>query len=113
LQLPAALPLAAAIAAVSATATTAIFSGPGFINIQRPTVQVAPIETGNSFVALAVVTHFHESKPSGSSRVTVGNEVYPVNRPKLLKHASNGGFRCVETEVTYEYILHLILLSEI
>ena len=66
-----------------------------------------------AFIAFAIVAHFHESKPTGSSGVPVGNDVYAVNRAILLEHASNGVFRCVETEVSYENILHLNLLSEI
>lgn len=113
--LPALLPSAAAtaVAVSAATAAGAILFGAGFVHIERPSIHVTAIERGNGSLALAIVAHFHESKPAGTSRVAVGNEVHPVNGAKLLKHTANGAFRCVEAKVTYENILQLILLSEI
>ena len=116
-NLPAVLPAAASAAITAAIATTttaaAIFLGAGFIDIQRPSIHVAAIETGNGLFAFAVVAHFHEAKPAGAAGVPVGHDVYAVNSTIRLKQASNGIFRCIEAEITYENIFHLILLSGI
>jgi hypothetical protein len=118
-RLPAIAPLAAAatttasVAAESTASTAAILFGPGFVYVQSPAVQVAPVESGNSVLSLSVVAHFHKSKTTSPAGVAIGNQVYTVNRTELLKHSSEGVFCSVETKVSNENIFHSSLLSEI
>lgn len=105
-------PLTAAVSAIS-TPARAILFGPGFVYIEGPAVQVAAIQRGNGFLPLAVDCHLHESKPSGLSGVPISNDVYAVNRPKLLEQGSNGAFSGFETEISYKNILHLVFFPKL
>jgi hypothetical protein len=107
LRSPAILPLATAISAESTAAT--ILFGPSFIDVQRPSVQVTAVESGNGLFSLSVIAHFHEAKSSGASSVPVGNDVYSIHCAEFLEHGSNGAFGGVEAEVSHENIFHLIL----
>ena len=104
------LPLPAAVAAVSTA--TAIFFGLGFIDIQRPAVQVTAVESGNGLFSLTVIAHFYESKASGLSGFPVRNDVHPINRAVLFEHRANGAFGSSEAEISYENIFHLIFFLE-
>jgi hypothetical protein len=100
-------------AAVATTAATgAILFRLGFIDIQRPAIQVAAVQTGDGILSLTVVAHFHESKTTGPSGVPIGNEVNTVNRTERFKHRSDGAFSSVKTEISYENILHLNFFLE-
>lgn len=81
----------AAVSAVSATAGAILF-GLGFVNIQRPAAHVTAVQRGNGTLSFAIVAHFHESKPTGPSRVPIRDDIYSVNRAELLKQGSNGAF---------------------
>jgi hypothetical protein len=117
--LPAAiLPLATGVAAIAAVAAVAakaaaaaIFFRLGFIDSKRPAVELPAVETSNSPLAFAVITHFYESKSSGAAGFPVGNDIYSVNRAVCLKEGPHRSFCCVEAEVSNKNILHIIFFS--
>jgi hypothetical protein len=106
------LPLAAAVAAVS-TAAAAIFLRPGFVDIQRSTIEFPAIESGNRALRFVIRAHFHEPKASGSSGFPVCHDAHTIDRAIRLEHGSNRIFGSPEAEISYENILHLSLLSGI
>jgi hypothetical protein len=106
------LPLAAAVAAES-TAAAAIFFRPGFVDIQGSAVEFPAIQSGNRTLPFVIRTHFHEPESSGPSGLPVCHDAHTINRAVRLEHRSNRIFGSPEAEISYEYILHLSLLSEI
>jgi hypothetical protein len=106
--LPAIPAAATAAAAVSTTAaaTAAILLRPGFVHVELSAVEVTTVESGNGFVAFAVIGHFHEAESACASGVPVGHDVYTINGAVLLEHGSNSAFRRVEAKVSYENIFH-------
>lgn len=107
-------PLTAAASAISTTAAAgAILFGPGFVHIESPAIHVAAVQRGNGFLPFAVVRHLDESKSSGPSGIPIRDDVYAVNRTELLEHGSDGAFGGIETEISYENIFQVSLLSGI
>ena len=100
------LPLAAAVAAVSTAAAAAIFFRPGFVDIQRSTIEFPAIESGNRALRFVIRAHFHEPKASGPSGFPVCHDAHTIDRAIRLEHGSNRIFGGPEAEVSYEYILH-------
>lgn len=111
-RLPAIVPPLASAGPAISTASS-IFFGPRFVHIQRPAVQVASVQCVDGSLPVAVIGHLHESEPSGLSGIPIGHDVYAANRPKFLKHGSNGAFSRVETEVSYENVLHLFFFLQL
>src|SRR5581483_3416857 len=101
-SLPATVLPPAAIAAESA----ALLFGSRFVDVQRPAVQFAAIQTRNCSVRFFAHAHLHESEASGPAGFPIGDEVYPVHRSISFKHGSNRIFGCSEAEVSYKNILH-------
>src|SRR5689334_14010887 len=97
------LPEASAVA-ISA----AIFLGPGLVNVQSPAVELVAVESGDSLSALAVISHFHESKAFGASGIAIGYDVHTDHRSIRLEERSNRLFGCPEAEISYKYVFHLM-----
>jgi hypothetical protein len=110
MRLPAIVP---SLAATAVAKSTAILSWPGDVDVQRPSIQVTAIQRGNGSVSLTVIAHFHERKASGPAGVPVGNNVHLVDSAVRLEQRPNATFGSIKTEIPYENILHLNLLSEI
>ena len=103
----------AAATAIAATAAATIFFRTRFVDIQRSSVQIPPIDFGNRTIAFGVVAHFHETKTAGLARFAVRYDADTLHRAVGLKQGANSRFRASETEVPDKNILHLNLLSEI
>src|SRR5581483_994991 len=96
------------------TAAGARFLWPGLVDIECAAIEFAPIESCNRALSFSIIAHLDKSKAPGPTGFTVRHEVHAVNGPVRLEHGSNGIFRGAEAEVSYKYILQLILLlSEI
>ena len=102
------LPKATAVAAES-TAAGACFLRPSFVYIERAAIEFAPVESRNRAITFAIVTHLDKSKAPGPSGFAVRHDVHPVNGPVGFEHASNGIFGRAEAEVSYKYILQVII----
>lgn len=59
--------------ATAATAATAAFARVGFVHYNSASQYGRAVEGGDSSLTLALVTHFHEAKPSGSTGLPVSN----------------------------------------
>jgi hypothetical protein len=105
-RLPA--PILALASAVAAKSAAAFFLWPGFIDVERPTIEFPPVESGNGLLTLAIVAHFYEAEASGAAGIAVGYDVYTLNRAIGLKHGSNRIFGSAEAEVSNKNIFHLI-----
>jgi hypothetical protein len=110
--LPAAAAAATAAAAITTAATATVFLGAGFIYVERPTVEFAAIESGDSFIALGVIGHFHETEPSGPSRFTIGHHANARYRAVRLECGPNCVLGCSEAEVSYKDVFQFESLSE-
>jgi hypothetical protein len=109
-RLPAAvLPKAAAVPA-GPVAGRARFFRSSLVDIERPAIEFTPVESGNRTLSFSVVTHLHEPESTGPSGFPVRHNAYPVNCPVRLEHRSKGIFRGAKAEVSYKYILQVILL---
>ena len=67
LKTPTAAATTAATPTTAATATTAaasasIFTRSGFVDVQRPTLQIGPVETLNGRLGFSLRGHFHKSE---------------------------------------------------
>ena len=102
------LPKATAVAAES-TAAGACFLRPSFVYIERAAIEFAPVESRNRAITFAIVTHLDKSKAPGPSGFAVRHQVHTVNGPVRLEHRSNGIFGGAEAEVSYKYILQVII----
>jgi hypothetical protein len=94
--------------ALTPAATAALFLGPGFIDVQRTTVEFPTVQRGNCLVAIGVIGHFDKAETFGAARIAVRNDVYTVNCAINLKHGANRILGGPEAEVSYENIFHLI-----
>ena len=101
-----------AAAAITTAATATVFLRAGFIYIERPAVQFAAVESGDSLIALGVIGHFHETEPSGPSRFTIGHHANARHRAVRLECGPNCVLGCSEAEVSYEDVFQFESLSE-
>src|SRR5689334_15588254 len=116
-SLPAAVaPLAAAIAAVTAAvaARTAAFSlGTGFVDVERTTVELRAVQSGNGAIGFVVDAHLYEAEASRATGVAIGDYADPVDCPVRFKNGSDCVFGSSEAQISYENVFHLNLLSAI
>src|SRR5579863_4240417 len=103
--LPAALPRAAAVPAITAATRCAVALRPGFVDVQRSAINVFAVQAADSGVPFGVRVHFDERETPGLSRLAVGDDVDTVNRSVCRKHGTHRILGGSETEVTYKNIL--------
>jgi hypothetical protein len=104
------VPLPASAAATPAAAVPAaptIFLRPGFIDVERPAIQLPPVEAGDGFLGLAIVGHFDEPKTAGSSSFAVGYQAHTVNSAVRLEQGSNCIFGSSEAQISYKNVFHV------
>jgi heme/copper-type cytochrome/quinol oxidase subunit 3 len=81
---------AAAVAAISsATATaasTTLYLGTGFVDIERSPTHLSSVQGGDRFVSFFCIRHFHETESARASGVTIGHDADPVYLPMRLEH---------------------------
>src|SRR6266700_7897022 len=91
---------------VSAAAESPVCLRTGFVDVQRPAVEVPAVQFGNGAVPFGIVAHFDESKASGLPGVAVGDDADPIDGPIGFKHGANCVFGSPEAEISYKNIFH-------
>jgi hypothetical protein len=98
---------AATPAAAAVPAAAPIFLRPGFIDVERPTVEFPTVEPGDGLLGLAIVGHFDEPKTPGSSGFAVGYQAHTVHSAVRLEQGSNCIFGSSEAQISYKNIFHI------
>jgi hypothetical protein len=96
---------ASAAATAAASATCALRTS--FVDVQRSAANFFPIHGVNCAIALRIVRHLDKGKPSGLTRITVGDDIYTVHAAVRFKQRTDVLFGCAETQVSNKNILHL------
>jgi hypothetical protein len=92
--------------AAAAAAARALGLGTGFVDIQRATVEIGPVQSGDGFLALGVVGHFDESKAPGLTRIAISDDVYTPNRAIRREKGTDRILRRPKAEISYKDVLH-------
>src|ERR1017187_2096111 len=91
------LALAAATAAATAeVATRTLFTGFGFVDGQRATVQFLAVEIGNGLGGLFLRAHLDERKSAGFARELVHDEFAAADVAGLLEQVEDVAFSGIE-----------------
>jgi hypothetical protein len=96
-----------ATAAETSTAATLGF-GAGFINIQRPAVELRSVERGDRLIRFGGIRHFDEGETTGAAGVAVGYQVDALHTSVRLEERSDGRFGCGKIQIAYKNILHTL-----
>lgn len=106
-------------ASKAATATTTAASaaetpfrfGAGFIDVQGSPVQRVPVEGCNRLIGFPLVGHLDKRKTARTSRVPIRHDSGAIDCAVALKQTAQRLFGSMEVQVTYEDVLHTILLT--
>jgi hypothetical protein len=91
--LPVAASATATTAAAASTTTTATPGlGSGFINRQRPPVNLTAVQHGDGLLPFQLGLHFYESEASGLTGLPVGDDFGRGHMPGLTKEVFEFGF---------------------
>jgi hypothetical protein len=93
--LPAILPRAAA--AISTVARAPLRLRPSFVYVQRPSIEVFAVEPIDRGIPFRFNAHLDECESPGLSRVTVRNDIYPIDRAIWFEEGTNRSFGRAET----------------
>jgi hypothetical protein len=104
---------AAPVAAITATARSAICFGTGFIDGQRSSVELFAAQYLNGALSLSIDAHFDKAKPSLAPCISVRCDTHTADGSELLKHGSQSPFGRIEAEVSHKNIFHVHFLSEV
>ena len=105
------LDLACYLAPGIAGALAAVFSRPGLVDVERPALQVRPVQAANGLLRGVVVGHFDETEPARSARLTVRDHLRAHDLPKGGKGITQLVVARVETEVANENSNLMLLKS--
>jgi hypothetical protein len=72
-------------AAATAAAATTVFLGSGFVDLQRPAIDLSTIKVLNRSLGLCVPRHLDECKPARLSRIAVRHDADRLDLPYLTK----------------------------
>jgi hypothetical protein len=72
-------------AAAGTAGTAAIGFGTRFVNIQRASAELFPVEGGNGFLGFGGVGHFYKCKSSRTTRVTISDHADLIDLAMRLK----------------------------
>jgi hypothetical protein len=100
--LPAFLPRAAAVAAVSTAARTTLGPWPSFVYIQRSAIDIFAVQAVDYGVPFCVHAHLDEGKAPGLSRFTVSDEVHHGQPSRMTRTGTQRIFSGPETKITYK-----------
>src|SRR2546421_7213430 len=106
-MLPAGLVAIVTAAAAAAPSCSTRRLRTGFIHVQGSAVNIRPVQGCDGLVGFARVAHFDKCKTSCLSRVTICHDVHSINGAVGFKKRTNLLFAGLETDVSYEDILHL------
>ena len=104
----AATPAAARGTAESTAAAAALRLRPGFVDIQRPTVQIIAIQGFNRPIGLRGIGHFDEREAPGATGLTVSHQIYTIHVAVGLKQRTDGTFGGPEIQITYKNVFHIL-----
>jgi hypothetical protein len=99
---------------IEATTTATAWStggrlGTRFIDLQIAPADFLPIEAGNRFGGLRVIGHFDERESTGSACFPVHRNVDAADLSKRFEQRTQIRFRCLETHIANEQVLHVLL----
>jgi hypothetical protein len=77
---------AATTAAAATAAATTLFTRPGFVHGQGPSVVLGAVDAGNRRLGFGIASHFNKAKALASARVAVVDDLGALHRPELRKH---------------------------
>lgn len=72
-------------AAAGSARTAAIGLGTRFVDVQRPSAELFPVEGSNGFLGLGGVGHFYKCKSSRTTRVTISDHADLIDLAMRLK----------------------------
>src|SRR5260370_20207701 len=115
LLLPAVFATLASVSAIVITSTTATLTAVNFrscfIDRQCAAAGVLSIQCRDGFFRLAVIGHFHESKPTGAPGIAVGYDGSALYVTEWLKQCTKLRFRHAKSEVADKDLLHFLSFS--
>ena len=94
----------------AATAARALGLGASLIDGQVAAIQVLAVDSGDGFIAFAIVCHFHKAKAARLAGVAIRNEVDATDSPVSCEQRTDRIFRSPKAEVSNEYIFQVNLL---
>jgi hypothetical protein len=95
-----------AIKSVAFSTTSAFGFGASLVNGERSSVKLLAVQSGDCFSTLTIIRHLDEAKALGFARVTISHDAYTINGSVRLKQGPDVEFSSLETEISYENILH-------
>src|ERR1039457_6988232 len=98
------LPALPSVSAATAAGTLGLRAG--FVDAQRPAVQVRAVQRRDRLLAFAIVRHLDKSETSGLPSVAVRANVHASNRPVRFEKRTNGVFGSPKAEVPNINIFH-------
>src|SRR5258708_33100614 len=115
LLLPARFATLASVSAIVIASTTATLTAVNFrscfIDRQCAAAGVLSIQCRDGFFRLAVIGHFHESKPTGAPGIAVGYDGSALYVTEWLKQCTKLRFRHAKSEVADKDLLHFLSFS--
>ena len=100
---------AAGAAAESASAATTLGLGTRFVDVERPSIKVGAVQTGDGLVGLTVVRHFDKCKTARTAGITIGYDIHSRNAAVRLEERADGGISGIKIQIAYKNILHSVL----
>jgi hypothetical protein len=102
-------PLAAVAAIATAIAAATLFTWARLIDIQRASVELSSVKSGNCIAGLVAVGHLYEGKAAGLPSVSVSDHADALNSAIRGKSCFQLVLTGLVGEVPYEDICHLII----
>lgn len=97
-------------APIAAATTTAAACTLGLrarlIYIDRPTAELAAIQSGNCLLAFFCVGHLYETKATRTPGLTIRQNAHAIHLPVRLEQLAQLIFGCVEAEIANKNVLH-------
>jgi hypothetical protein len=93
-------------AAAARSAGTAIGFRTRFVDVQRATAQLFPVQSRDGFLGFAGIGHFYEGKSSRAPGITVGDQADLIDFAMRLKQGPQFRFRGAVREIANKKFLH-------
>src|SRR5579875_441416 len=88
------------------TGTTARRFGTRFVYVQRSTVEIGAIQTGNGRFGSCVIAHFDERETAGLARVPVRHDIHSFDAAVSGESCMKIILGSLETEISDKYVCH-------
>jgi hypothetical protein len=96
----------APVAAATTAASRTLGLRTRLVYINRPTAELAAIQSGNRLLAFFCVGHLYETKATRTPGLTVRQNAYAIHLPVGLEQLAQLIFGCVEAEIANKNVLH-------